>query len=100
MDQFWTWIHAGPRMDPGARFDPSWVQNGPRAGFQKAQNENVSKTIGERNNFEGHIATNSGIVQIRLEFVSFLTPQNRHVRAITRIVERAERCKIEEIDLK
>ena len=64
------------------------------------QNENVSKTIGESKNFEGHIATKSGIVKIRWKFVSFLTPQNRHVRATTGIVERAERCKIEEISLK
>ena len=64
------------------------------------QNENVSKTIGESNNFEGHIATKNGIVKIRWNFVSLLTPQNRHVRATTGIVERAERCKIEEIGLK
>ena len=64
------------------------------------QNRNVSETIGESNNFEGHIAAKSGIVKIRWEFVSFLTPQNRHVRATTGIVERAERCKIEEIGLK
>ena len=64
------------------------------------QNENVSKTTGESNNFEGHIAAKTGIVEIRLEFVSFLTPQNRHVHATTGIVERAERCKMEEICFK
>ena len=61
------------------------------------QNENVSKTIGESKMFEGHIAAKSGIVKIHLEFVAFLTPQNRHVRATIGIVERAERYKIEEI---
>ena len=61
------------------------------------QNENVSKTNGENKNFEGHITRKSGIVKIRLKFVSFLTSQNRHVRATTGIVQRAERCKIEEI---
>ena len=64
------------------------------------QNEKVSKTIGESNNFEGRTAAKHGIVKIRLKFVSFLTPQNRHVRATTGIVERAERCKSEEIGLK
>ena len=64
------------------------------------QNENVSKTSGKSNYFEGDIATKSEIVKIRWKFVSFLTPQNRHVRATTGIVERAERCKIEEIGLK
>ena len=64
------------------------------------QNENVSKTSGESNNFEGHITRQSGIVKIPWQFVSFLTPQNRHVRATTGIVERAERCKIQEIDVK
>ena len=64
------------------------------------QNENVSKTIGESNNFEGHIAAKRGIVKIHWEFVAFSTPQNRHVRATTGIVQRAERCKIEEIRLK
>ena len=64
------------------------------------QNENVSKTSGESKIFEGHIATKSGFVKIRWKFVSFLTPQDRHVRATTGIVERAERCKIEEIGVK
>ena len=64
------------------------------------QNENVYKTIGENKKFEGHIATKSGILEIRVEFIAFLTPQNRHVRATTGIVERAERRKIEEINLK
>ena len=64
------------------------------------QNQNVSKTIGESKNFEGDIATKRGIVKIRLKFEACLIPQNRHVRATTGIVERAERCKIEEINLK
>ena len=63
------------------------------------QHENVSKTIGESKNFEGHIAEKSGIVKMHWEFVAFLTPQNRRVRATTGIVQRAERCKIEEIGL-
>ena len=61
------------------------------------QNKNVSETSGESKNFEGHIAAKRGIVKIHWKFVSFLTPQNRHVRATTGIVERAERCKIEEV---
>ena len=64
------------------------------------QNENVSKTNCESKNFEGHITRKSGIVKIRWKFASFLTSQNRHVRATTTIVERAERCKIQEIGLK
>ena len=64
------------------------------------QNKNVSQTIGESKNFESHIAAKSGIVKIQWKFVSFLTPQNRHVRATTGNVERAERCKLEEICLK
>ena len=64
------------------------------------QNKNVSETSGESKNFEGHIAAKSGIVKIRLKFASFWTPQNRSVRATTGIVQRAERCKIEEICLK
>ena len=64
------------------------------------QNENVSKTIGESKNFEGHIARKSGIVKIHLKFVSLLTPQNRHVRESICSMQRAERCKIEEIGLK
>ena len=67
---------------------------------QLKQNKNVSETNGENNNFEGHIATDNGIVKIHLKIVSFLTPQNRHVRATAGIVQRAERCKIEEIGLK
>ena len=64
------------------------------------QNKNVSKTIGESKIFEGHTSAKTEIVKIHLEFVAFLTPQNRHVRATTGNVERAERCKIEEIRLK
>ena len=61
------------------------------------QHENVSKTIGESKNCEGHIAATRGIVKNHWEFVACLTPQNRRVRATTGIVQRAERCKIEEI---
>ena len=64
------------------------------------QNENMSKTNGESKNFEGHITRKSGIVKIRWNFATFLTLHNRHVRATTGIVQRAERCKIEEIGLK
>ena len=67
---------------------------------QMKQNENVSKTSGESKIFEGHIAANNGIVKIHWKFVPFLTPQNRHVRATTGIVQRAERSKMEEIGLK
>ena len=63
------------------------------------QNENVSKTSGESNTFEGHIAAKSGIVKIHWKFVSLLTPQNRHVRESICFMQRAERCKIEEIRL-
>ena len=63
-------------------------------------NEKVARTSGGSKIFEGHIAAKSGIVKIHLEFVALLTPQNRHVRATTGIVQRAERCKIEEISLK
>ena len=59
-----------------------------------------SKTVGQSNNFEGHIVIKSEFVKIRLTFVSLLTSQHRHVRATTGIVQRAERCKIEEIRLK
>ena len=55
------------------------------------QNKNVSETNGMSKKFEGDIATKSGIVKIHWKFVSFLKPQNRHVRATTRIVQRAER---------
>ena len=68
--------------------------------MKSMQNEKVPETIGGSNNFEGHMIAKSEIVKIHVEFVPFLTPQNRHVRATTRIVQRAERCKIEEIGLK
>ena len=64
------------------------------------QNKNVSKISDESQNFEGHIAGKSGIVKIQWKFVSFLTPQNRHVRESIGFMQRAERCKIEEIGLK
>ena len=60
------------------------------------QHENVPKTIGGSKIFESHITIKHGIVKIHLEFVSFLAPQNRHVRGTTGIMQRAERCKIEE----
>ena len=64
------------------------------------QHENVPKTIGESKDFEGHIEAKHGIVEIHLEFVACLTPRNRHVRETTGFMQRAERCKIEEIRLK
>ena len=64
------------------------------------QNENVAKTIGHSMIFEGHIPIKNGIVKIRLEFVSVLAPQNRHVRGTTGIMQRAERYKIKEICVK
>ena len=64
------------------------------------QHENVSKTINESKIFESQIGKKNENVKIHLEFVSFLAPQNRHVRGNTRIMQRAERCKIEEISLK
>ena len=64
------------------------------------QNKNVSKTIGESKIFEGRTSATTEIVKIHWEFVSFLAPQNRHVRATAGNVERAERCKIKEIRLK
>ena len=64
------------------------------------QNKNVSETIGESKTFEGHIAAQRGIVKIHRRFVSFLTPQNRHVRQTIGILQRARRSKIKEICLK
>ena len=69
--------------------DGSW-----RSTMKSMQNEHVSETIGESNNFEGHITRKKWIVKIRWKFIQFLTRQNRHVRATAGIVERAERCKI------
>ena len=60
------------------------------------QNKNVPKTIGDSKIFEGNIAATRGIVKIRWKYVSLLTPPNRHVRAITGNVMRAQRCKMEE----
>ena len=62
-----------------------------------SQNENVAKTSGESNIFECHINVNYEIVKIQLEYVAFLTPQNRHVRESIGFMQRATRCKIEEI---
>ena len=81
--------------------EPGFSSNRGLAIVQKLkQNKNVSKTIGESKIFEGHTAAKTGIVKIHWKFVLFLTPQNEHVRATTGNVERAERCKIQEIRLK
>ena len=64
------------------------------------QNVKVPETSGGSMNFEGRMVAKSEIVKMQLEYVAFSTPQNRHVRATIGIVERAERCKIEEIGLK
>ena len=63
------------------------------------QNQNVSKTNGENNNFEGRMAATSESVQIHWKYVSFLTTPNRHVRQTTGNVMRAQRSKMEEICL-
>ena len=64
------------------------------------QNENVSKTVGESNIFEGRIPANSEIVKIRLKYVFSLTTQNRHARQTTGNAMQAQRTKIQEIKLK
>ena len=64
------------------------------------QNENVPKTSGESKNFEDRIRTKSGIVKMHWKYVAFLTTPNRHVRESMGFMQRAERCKIEEIGLK
>ena len=51
-------------------------------------------------NFEDRIRTKSEIVKIHWKYVSVMTTPNRHVRESIGIVQRAERCKIEEIGLK
>ena len=63
------------------------------------QNENVSKTIGGSKNFEYRIRAKSEIVKKSLGDVTFLTTPNRHVRESICFMQRAERCKIEEIGL-
>ena len=64
------------------------------------QNENVFKTIGGSKNFEDRIRTNSEIYTIHWKYIAFLTTPNRHVRGSICFMQRAERCKIEEIWLK
>ena len=56
----------------------------------------MPKTIGESKIFESRIAIQNEIVKMHLKFVPFLAHQNRHVRGTTGIMQRAERCKIEE----
>ena len=68
--------------------------------MKSMQNQNVSKTSGENNNFEGRMATTSEIAQIHLKYASFLATPNRHVRQTIGIMQRAQRYKIEEIGLK
>ena len=59
----------------------------------------MPRTNGGNNIFEGRITSKSKIVKIHWKYLSFLTPQNLHVRATTGNVNRAERCKMEEIGL-
>ena len=59
----------------------------------------MPRISGRSNIFEGHITGKSKIVKIHWKYVSFLTPQNRHVRQTIGKVMRAQRCKIEEINL-
>jgi len=61
------------------------------------QNQNVPKTIGGSKIFKDRIAAKSEIVKIRWKYVAFLTAPNRHVRESICFMQRAERCKIEEI---
>ena len=68
--------------------------------MKSMQNEKVPETNGESKNFEGHMITNSEIVEIHLKYVAFLTTQNRHVRQTIGILQRAQRSKIKEIGLK
>jgi len=65
-----------------------------------SQNQNVTKTIGESKIFKSHIAAKSEIVKIHWGNVAFWTAPNRHVRESICFMQRAERCKIEEIGLK
>jgi hypothetical protein len=63
-------------------------------------NENVFKTKAENVIYETHIAAKSEIVKIHWGYVSFSTTQNRHVRESISFMQRAGRCKIQEIRLK
>ena len=60
----------------------------------------MPRTSGRRNIFEGHITGKSKIGKIHWKYVSFLTPQNRHVRQTMGNVMPVERCKIEEMRFK
>ena len=66
----------------------------------RCQIENVPKTIGESTILEIDITAKSKIVKIQLKSVVFLVAANQHVRESMGFVQRAERCKIEEIGLK
>ena len=63
------------------------------------QNQNVSKTIGESNNFEGRMAAKSKNAEVHWKYASFLVTRNRHVRQTIGNVMRAQRSKIKEIRL-
>ena len=64
------------------------------------QNKNVAKTSGGSKIFEDRMTATSEIVKNRWKYVTCLTTQNPHVRESIGIMQRAERCKIEEIWLK
>ena len=63
------------------------------------QIQNVPKTIGESTILDIDITAKSEFVKIHWKNVVFLDAANRHVRETIGIVQRAERCKIEEIGL-
>ena len=62
--------------------------------------EKVPKTIGESTILETGITAKSRIVKQHVGYTVFLVAANLHVRETMGIVQRAERCKIEEITLK
>ena len=55
------------------------------------------KTIGESTILESDTTAKKRIVKKRLEYNMFLVDANRRVRETIGFVQRAERCKIEEI---
>ena len=57
----------------------------------------MPETNGESTVYESHIAAKREIRKIHWGYVSFSTTQNRHVRESIGFMQRAERCKIEEI---
>ena len=59
----------------------------------------MPKTIGESTILEIDITAKNKLVKMYWKYVVFLVAANRHVRETMRIVQRAERCKIEEIGL-